>query len=621
MIQPPDHVPAAPRIEADPRLEGQIEARREELERQIDDRIAELQREVEALNGALDALEQSRDINLASLEQEKQKLIEVLAGRRSYLEDRVCDVEWERDRQVEELQGQKERVQGELELQRAYLVEDMENERSLFEMEVDWRLQFEELERNEELDRFNAKQKARLDEFDVPELKDYKKLKEDIMILFRHQMSDSEEKLASEFLRLSSSSWERLQQAVTSCAANGGKTLIELRALATSPDRNIRRDAYEREKTILKEHEVALAYSLNGVKGTTLMLEKRRGWSSPLERSLFQSRTTRKALDALIHAIEKSIPTFRSYMGVKARLLGLEKLSWYDIMAPVGKAKRSYTFKEAEDIVISAFSSFSKEMGEFAASAFKNGWIDAEPRKGKVGGAYDTAFRKSGCSRVLLNYDYTYDGVSTLAHELGHAYHDHTVMDLPPLLSDYPMTLAESASIFSETLVFSYLTKRLEREESLPIIEQFVSSANQTCLDILSRFYFESAVFERRREGELSASEFSAMMLSAQERTYGDAVSDKHEYMWAVKSHYYSESFSFYNYPYAFGELFALSLFSRKDKDPLFLEKYDSLLLRSGMDDVKSVAGMAGFDIEDKSFWLSGLAVIEKYIKELESWT
>ena len=217
----------------------------------------------------------------------------------------------------------------------------------------------------------------RSDEFSDEALEDYRLLLDEILTLSRHQMSEAEEKLTSDFLRLSSSSWERLQEAVTSTASNNGKTLIELRALATAQERSVRRDAYEREKTILKEHEVALAYSLNGVKGTTLMLEKRRGWSSPLERSLFQSRTTRKALDALIHAIEKSIPTFRSYMGVKARLLGLEKLSWYDIMAPVGKAKRSYTFKEAEDIVISAFSSFSKEMGEFAASAFKNGWIDA----------------------------------------------------------------------------------------------------------------------------------------------------------------------------------------------------------------------------------------------------
>ena len=183
------------------------------------------------------------------------------------------------------------------------------------------------------------------------------------------------------------------------------------------------------------------------------------------------------------------------------------------------------------------------------------------------------------------------------------------------------MTLAETASIFGEMLVSDYILSSADRDEALTIIEAFVQNAAQVIVDILSRYIFEKSVFERRRDGEITADELSEMMLSAQSEAYGDAIGEKHKYMWAVKSHYYSADFSYYNYPYAFGELFALSLFSRKDKDPLFLEKYDSLLLRSGMDDVKSVAGMAGFDIEDKSFWLSGLAVIEKYIKELESWT
>ena len=311
---------------------------------------------------------------------------------------------------------------------------------------------------------------------------------------------------------------------------------------------------------------------------------------------------------------------FRHYLNVKASLLGLDKLSWYDVIAPVGRNGRMYSFSEAKDIIISSYSAFSPEMGAFVEGAFENNWIDAEPRKGKVGGAYDTSFKKAGVSRVLLNYDYTYEGVSTLAHELGHAYHDSVVMDLPMLLSDYPMTLAETASIFGETIVFTEVLKTLSRDERLPVIEQFVSSANQTCLDILSRFYFESSVFERRRDGELSAADFSALILSAQERTYGDAVRDKHEYMWAVKSHYYSESFSFYNYPYAFGQLFALALFARKDSVKDFPSEYRALLRRTGIDDAKTVASLAGCDIEDRSFWLSGLTVIEDYVKELETW-
>ncbi len=460
----------------------------------------------------------------------------------------------------------------------------------------------------------------RSDEFSSEDLEDYKLFLSEIITLSTHQMSDAEERLASQFLKVSASSWERLQEAITSSASDDGKTLIELRALASNPDREVRKDAYLREKAILKEHETALAYSLNGVKGTTLLLEERRGWRMPLDRSLFLSRISDKALSALISAIEEKIPMFRRYLNVKASLLGLDKLSWYDVIAPVGRNGRMYSFSEAKDIIISSYSAFSPEMGAFVEGAFDNNWIDAEPRKGKVGGAYDTSFKKAGVSRVLLNYDYTYEGVSTLAHELGHAYHDSVVMDLPMLLSDYPMTLAETASIFGETIVFTEVLKTLSRDERLPVIEQFVSSANQTCLDILSRFYFESSVFERRRDGELSAADFSALMLSAQERTYGDAVRDKHEYMWAVKSHYYSESFSFYNYPYAFGQLFALALFARKDSVKDFPSEYRALLRRTGIDDAKTVASLAGCDIEDRSFWLSGLTVIEDYVKELETW-
>lgn len=461
---------------------------------------------------------------------------------------------------------------------------------------------------------------GRRDEFSDPHLKDYSLLLSEFLVQGSHQMSRKEEELALEMLRTSANQWERLQEAVTSSIHDGGRTLIQLRGLASSPDRNERRDAFERELGILKEHEVALAYSLNGVKGTTLALEKRRGWKSPLERSLFSSRISGRTLDALISALEDSLPMFRRYFGTKARLLGLEKLEWYDISAPVGKSVRRYSFEEAGDIIVSSYSKFSPEMGDFARNAFSNGWIDAEPRKGKVGGAYDTSFRKSGVSRVLCNYDYSYDSVSTLAHELGHAYHDHVVRNLPVLLSDYPMTLAETASIFGETVVFTEVLKNLDKDEKLPVIEQFVASAAQVCVDILSRFYFEKELFEKRRSGELTPGQLCDMMLDAQNRTYGDAIGVKHPYMWAVKSHYYSEAFSFYNYPYAFGQLFALGLFKRAGGSPAFASSYRDLLLRTGMQDAVSVGLSAGMDIEDPGFWKEGISVIASYAGELENW-
>ena len=433
-------------------------------------------------------------------------------------------------------------------------------------------------------------------------------------------MSPAEESLANEMMKVSASSWERLQAAVTSSIADGDKTLIELRGLAMNPDRSIRKDAFEREIRILGEHKTALAAALNGVKGTVLILEKRRGWKSPIERSLFSSRITGKALDALIGALEESLPMFRSYFDTKAKLLGLDKLAFYDLFAPVGHSSKSYSFDEAKNIVIGSYSSFSPEMGAFVQSAFDRGWIDAEPHKGKVGGAYDTSFPLRGESRVLCNFDSSYDSISTIAHELGHAYHDSVVKDLPMSLSSYPMTLAETASIFGEQIIFQEVLKTCSHGDALPVIESFVQSAAQVCVDILSRFYFEKSAFSAREKGEVTADEYSRLMLDAEERTYGDALSEKHPYMWAVKSHYYSADFSFYNYPYAFGQLFALALFSTKDKAPDFPARYRNILAMTGSENAVDVARSAGFDIEDKDFWLSGIGVIGEYAERLKEW-
>ena len=460
---------------------------------------------------------------------------------------------------------------------------------------------------------------SRESEASDPELSTYGTYIRNTIIESQHLMTAEEEALAAELSRSGSSAWERLMRAITSSIADKGVTLTELRSLASSPDRAVRRDAYERETGILAEHKTAIAASLNGIKGTMLTLERRRGWKDPLDRSLFASSITRETLDSLIAAIEKSLPAFRDYFRTKAGLLGLDKMDFFDLFAPVGSSHREYSFSEARDIVVSSYSSFSPEMGEFAESAFSRGWIDAEPRKGKAGGAYDTFFPERGESRVFCNFDGSYDSVSTLAHELGHAYHDSVVRDLPPSLSSYPMTTAETASIFGEMLVFDHVLSESGREESLPVIESFVQSAAQVIVDIYSRFLFEKEVFSRRRSGEISADELSSMMLDAQEKAYGDALGVKHQYMWAVKSHYYSADFSYYNYPYAFGELFALALYSHKD-EPGFPDLYKRVLRSTGMLDAASCAAIAGADITQPSFWESGLDVIFSYAERLKSW-
>lgn len=460
----------------------------------------------------------------------------------------------------------------------------------------------------------------RTDEFSSPELEPYALFLKEVKTEAEHMMSLEEEALANEMLQVSASAWSRLQESVTASIHDGDKTLTQLRGLAMDSDRSVRKDAYEREVKILADNKTAIAAALNGVKGTALLLEKRRGWKDPLDRSCNTARISRKALSALIEALEESLPIFRDYLKTKAKLLGLERLEWYDMFAPVGDSSMSFTFEEAKALIIDAYSSFSPEVGAFIKNALDSHWVDPEAHEGKIGGAYDIFFPKKKESRVMMNWEGTYDSVSTLAHELGHAYHDSVVKNYPSSQRSYPMTLAETASIFGETVIFQEVLKKADKDQQLSLIEAYVQGACQVCVDILSRFYFERSAFEARKDGEVTADDFSAMMLKAQEDTYGDGLGIKHQYMWAVKGHYYNEGFSFYNYPYAFGQLFALGLFASKDSVPDFPKHYKEVLSMTGRFEAKEVAAAAGCDIEDKEFWKKGISVIAGYIEKMKEW-
>lgn len=443
----------------------------------------------------------------------------------------------------------------------------------------------------------------------------------------KHQMSMEMEELAADLLRNGSDSYSRLQEAISSTASaelDGKKlTVIQLRALATNQDREVRKKAYEAELKIWKEHEIAFCYSLNAIKGTTLSLEKRRNWNSPIERSINSARISQKTLDALIGTLEKNLPVFRDYLKTKAKLLGIEKCAFYDLFAPVGNANMTYTLDQARKFVAKQYGAFNPAMGRFAENAFQNNWIDPFPRVGKTGGAYDTYIPSIKESRVFANFDGTYDGVSTFAHELGHAWHDHIVSTKPAILRNYPMTLAETASIFSEFIVFKGAVEEATDEQKIAIIEQFVQSACQVCVDILCRFYFEKAVFQARKDGELMPDDMCRIMLDCQKKTYGDGLDENqlHPYMWAVKGHYYSTGFSFYNYPYAFGQLFGLGLYNRSTKEEgstPFYEKYNHLLSLTGQLPAEEVAKTAGIDITDPAFWQEGMDIIASYAKQLD---
>jgi len=475
-----------------------------------------------------------------------------------------------------------------------------------------------------------------------PEYEEYRFLIQEAIEETSHQMSAAEENLAGEMQRTGGDAWGRLHEQIisTSKDAETGKTFNELRNDAYSSNAQLRKESYKKEIALLKQNEVAISAALNNLKGETVALNKRRNWNEAIDRALASSRMSRATLDALIGAIEESLPLWRKYFTAKAKYLRAHNLTasetagtsgkdaglaFYDLFAPVAAENKNsesllghkWTFEEARDYIVERYNSFSTDMGDFAKNAFDSGWIDAEVREGKVGGAYDEDFPKGHQSRILSNFSGEFGDLITLAHELGHAYHFSCLKGKPVVFFNYPMTLAETASTFAETIVKQDMISKCSDSDLLQILDIDLQDASQVLVDILSRFYFERSVFEKRSQGELSAADFCELMRNAQEKSYGSGLSsERHEYMWAVKSHYYSTGLDFYNFPYAFGQLFGAGLYSRYKKEgPAFVKIYADLLSHTGSMSCEDLCKQAGFDITTKDFWKSG---IEMYAKEIE---
>jgi oligoendopeptidase F len=291
------------------------------------------------------------------------------------------------------------------------------------------------------------------------------------------------------------------------------------------------------------------------------------------------------------------------------------------MFAPVGGAEgeRVWRFDEAAAFVVDQFATYSDRLAGLARRAIQERWVDAEPRNGKRDGAFCTSVRADE-SRVFLNYEPSFNSVQTLAHELGHAYHNVNLAQRTPMQRETPMPLAETASIFCQTVITNAALAQASGGEKLNILEGQLQDACQVVVDIHSRFLFESRVFERRTRRELSADEMNTLMLDAQRETYGDGLDPDalHPYMWAMKPHYYS-SYSFYNWPYTFGLLFGLGLYARYREDPdRFRAGYDDLLSSTGLESAADLAQRFGIDVRTGAFWRASLDVVRERIKEFE---
>lgn len=442
----------------------------------------------------------------------------------------------------------------------------------------------------------------------------------------QYMLSDAEEILIAKLMTTGSSSWSMLQSKLTSKLvvpvqlADGVKevTLSEARAMAYEADVNVRKAAYEAELKACEQIEDAVATALNSIKGEVLTTSERRGFSSPLEEALFKTKMSQETLDALIGAIEEYLPKVREYYKAKGKLLGDDNgIRFYNLFAPVGSASKMYSYEESMDFVIDNFNSFSIEMGDFAKKAYENNWIDVAPKAGKVGGAYCAEVPKTKESRILLNFKGSLGDTITTAHELGHGYHNEMLKNETMLNVDVPMPLAETASTFCETIVGRAALKTVGPEEQITVLESALQDAGQCIADIYSRFLFESRLFEARKNGSLSVEEMKQLMLSAQADAYGDGMDSdfRHPYMWLNKGHYYSAGLNFYNFPYAFGLLFAKGLYKLYQVEgEAFLERYNKLLAFTGQETIENVCASVGIDVTSKDFWRNSLDVIAEDI-------
>lgn len=445
----------------------------------------------------------------------------------------------------------------------------------------------------------------------------------------KYLMSEAEENLAAELSLSGSSAWSKLQGTVTSQLTvefelDGQTQKLPMPALInlrSHPNRDVRRRAYEAENKAWDSVRETLAACMNGVKGTVNTLNKRRGREDALHSAIDASRIDRPTLEAMLGAMKDSFPIFQRYFKAKAKHLGQEKLAWYDLFAPLGKTNTQYSWEEARAFILENFGKFSPELADFARQAFDNRWIDAEQREGKRGGAFCMGIPAVKESRILTNFDGSLDQVSTLAHELGHGFHNYCAYQAGKtmLQQNTPMTLAETASIMCETIVMQAVLQQVSGpQEELAILETMLNGDSQVIVDIYSRYLFEKEVFERREKSELSPDDLCEIMERAQKQTYGD-LETYQPYMWTWKPHYYYAGLSFYNFPYAFGLLFATGLYAiYQQRGEAFVADYKHLLASTGEAAAADLAARFDIDIRSRKFWEDSLKVIEKKIERYE---
>ncbi len=446
----------------------------------------------------------------------------------------------------------------------------------------------------------------------------------------KYSLTNEEEVIIDKLKLSGASSFEKLRDNTVSSllidiTINGETKKLnfsEVRNLAYDKSEEVRKTAYLTELASYKQVDKTVATCLNSIKSWANTECELRGYDSILEKTLINSRMNNQTFNALLDAIKDNLPKLQTYFAHKGKLLGhKDGLPFYDLFASLGEVNYQFTYDEAREIIVKNFNLFNPEVGAFIDNAFEKGWIDAFPADGKRDGAFCSNIHQIKESRILSNFTGSFSDMSTLAHELGHAFHGDCLKNENHLNSDYPMPIAETASIFFETVIMDKFLDSANDAEKITLLDNSISDALQVLVDIYSRFIFEDNFINARKDGSLSTQEICTIMKDAQIKAYGDGLDNNylHEYMWLAKPHYYSSDFNYYNFPYAFGLLFAKGVYSEykvSTNKEEFYDNYKHLLAETGKNSLEDVAKIMNFDITKKDFWNNSIQSVISEIDE-----
>ena len=389
--------------------------------------------------------------------------------------------------------------------------------------------------------------------------------------------------------------------------------------LSTHSNADVRKRSFEAIEEAWAEKEDLFAATLNHLAGFRLAVYKKRGWDSVLQEPLHYNRMSQETLDAMWGAIGANKEPFVNYLNKKAEMLGTEKMNWYDIEAPVTESTKKMTYQEGAQFILEHFGKFGPQLESFSRMAFEDSWIEAEDRPNKRPGGFCTDMPLSEQSRIFMTYGGSMSNVSTLAHELGHAFHSNVLRPVHWMNQQYAMGVAETASTFAEMIVADAAVKEAEtKEEKIALLEDKIQRSVAFFMNIHARFLFETRFYEERKKGIVPATRLNELMAEAQHEAHGGALDTVHPHFWASKLHFYITEVPFYNFPYTFGYLFSLSIYAKAlEVGDNFEEKYIALLRDTAIMSVEDLAMRhLGEDITKQEFWAKGVALCVKDVED-----